>query len=41
MVGLVEEEPMTVNGRLELVGPVDRPEAGHMTEMVRRLVGDD
>jgi hypothetical protein len=41
MVGREEEEAVTVNGDLELIGAVDRAEAGHMTEMMRRLVRDD
>jgi hypothetical protein len=37
-----EIERVSVNGCLKLpVGPVDRPEARHTTQMVRLLVGDD
>jgi hypothetical protein len=41
MVGREEIEGVTVDRHLELVGAVDRAEAGHTTEMARRLVGDD
>ena len=41
MIGLEEEKAVTVDRHLELMGPADRAEAGHMTEMVRRLVRDD
>jgi hypothetical protein len=37
-----EIERVSVDRYLELpVGTVDRPEAGHMTEVVRLLAGDD